>query len=90
MSTEKPQMPQVTNLKDGSTNFEGVSPDDLVAVKPARPGSRGILMSAGLILNSDRQPIGPEDGAHTRLDGGQLIKLGGVVIASAEANPPRE
>lgn len=87
MVPEQSPIPKITTL-DGSTNFEGLSPEDSVLTGS---GSRKVLLPAGLMLTNERLPISEApDGAHLLLGGGQLIKLGGEVLAVAQSNPDGE
>lgn len=68
----------------GSPDLSKVEPDEMVLVQGARD-SRAIEFPAGKVLDMDRNPIhDAPDGATRRLDGADVIKLLGVVIAVSD------
>lgn len=72
---------------DGSSDLSHVEPTDHVVAK-AGPDARGVLLSAGTALTADKQPLATaEDGSVPLLDSSHAVKLGGEVLAIAEAHP---
>lgn len=67
---------------DGKSDLSAVQPTDYLAIGPG--DGRAILLSAGEHLTADRTPVAEApDGVTQRLDGNQVIKLGGEVLAIA-------
>jgi hypothetical protein len=73
-----------TTTVTGNPDLSGVQPADYVAVQPE--GARPVLLPARQVLTDQNTPMAEApDGSNPRLDGAHTIKLGGQVIAVAEA-----